>query len=151
MAISIKDKFIREAILDENGKQIGEIKFNPEDTATYTMLINIMEELVAGHKKINEIEIKDIDQKLETIEDFEKASDVFAKIKLATQTTDDMIDNITKELDGIFGVGTCDLFMQGSRDAELVLPLLNGVLPFFKNARKEKTQKYKRLNPPKKA
>lgn len=144
-SVQIRDKKKRIAI--KNGdKVIGEITFNPDNTEMYSKFLDILNVLAAGSKKIKDIKVDDslIDKKMETIEDFENASEVFGKIKQGLVLSDDLWKETCKNLDDLFGKGVCEYFTQGDSDVELLEPLFEVVTPFFEKARTEKVDKYKR-------
>lgn len=143
MAIKINNKIIKDNIEDMDGNVIGEIRYNPEDINSYNALLDIVEKITNVNKKrkklgnldkITDITIND--------ENIEEVSESFNELHDFTKFVANTIDEIKESLDSIFGDGTCDLFLQGSKDIELLMPLLNGVLPSFKKAREQKTNKY---------
>ena len=55
MAIIVKNKNIKEELVDENGNVLGYISYNPEDTTTYTMIAYLTkEENLINNKLIKE-------------------------------------------------------------------------------------------------
>jgi hypothetical protein len=152
--VSGESRIIRQDILNENEEKIGQIAYNPNDINALDKFWAIYDKLNRGSQKQKEIEIElgamdvDIlDRDLETVEEFQTAGDVIAKkgesIKAAITTFDD----IAKGLDEIFGEGTCQLFTKGYVDEVLLNPLIEGVMPDFEKAAKERkalVDKYKR-------
>ncbi|MCL2354957.1 MAG: hypothetical protein FWC68_03665 [Oscillospiraceae bacterium] len=139
-------------VLDEQGNKIGEVCFNPEDVGAYDAFLNILDKIVESQRKVKDIgEIEDFtDEEIENLkgtEDLEGLEDTFSKMKAIFQITVDLVDEINKDIDSIFGEGITELFLQGSKDIELLMPLLDGVMPIFQEAREQKTDKY--LNKPK--
>lgn len=144
MAIVIKSKKIKEDIADENGNVLGSISYNPEDTTTYTKLTDIMNDLL----KISD-EMKSLDRleklpenELKDIDEFEKYRNDFNTMNEVLHKCDDRIENIKKTVDEIFGIGTCKIIMEDSNDVDMLVPLIEEVIPKFKNARKGKVDKY---------
>ncbi len=143
MAIIVKNKNIKETIEDENGNVLGEIQYNPEDTTTYSKLCNILDDILKINSKLKEVSgIKNFSEKLNSIDEFEQHSEDFNKIKEAFNFYDEQVDKIIKEIDNIFGKGTCEIMMANSKDIDLLTPLIEGVLPKFKEQRTKKAQKY---------
>ena len=71
MAITIKDRFIKEDIIYENGNKIGEIKFNPNDANIMKKLSKIINDLENGLEETGKITIPKLKEgKMETSEDF---------------------------------------------------------------------------------
>ena len=141
MAITVKNNKISEEIVDENGKVLGKIEYDPSDTKAYNELLNIINETLEIKNKITEVPNID-DKSINTIEDLEKNRDIFNKILEVSNYSSDKIKNITERLDSIFGVGVCDIFLQGTQNLNYLEPLINGVLPNFKEARQGKIDKY---------
>ncbi len=144
MAIVIKSKKIKEDIVDENGNVLGSISYNPEDTTTYTKLTDIMNDLLKisdEMKSLNKLE-KFPENELKDIEEFEKYRNGFNTMNEVLHKCDDRIENIKKNVDEIFGVGTCKIIMEDSNDVDMLVPLIEEVIPKFKNARKGKVDKY---------
>lgn len=144
MAIVVQRKKIQEDLVDENGKVLGIISYNPEDTSTYKKLSNILQDLleisdevkkISNFPKIPEKEINDM-------EIFEKYRDNFNKMDQSLNLCDEKIENIKKSIDDIFGKGTSQIVMDNSNDIDLLKPLIEGVLPNFKKSRDNKTKKY---------
>ena len=147
MSIKRIYKNVREDVLDEQGNKIGEICFNPEDVGVYDAFLNILNKINDSQKKIENIgEIKDITseeiERMKDAKDLENLEDTFSKMKNISQVTVELVDEITKDINSIFGDGVSELFLQGSKDLELLMPLLDGVMPFFQKARENKTNKY---------
>lgn len=144
MAIVIKSKKIKEDVVDENGNVLGSISYNPEDTTTYTKLTDIMNDLLKisdEMKSLNKLE-KLPENELKDIEEFEKYRNGFNTMNEVLHKCDDRIENIKKTVDEIFGVGTCKIIMEDSNDVDMLVPLIEEVIPKFKNARKGKVDKY---------
>ena|GEM_PF-5954691 len=142
--VQIINKKIKIAVMDDE-KQIGEIAFNPDDDRTYNRFIDLAEILINGKRNIDSIQYdeNELNNKLETIEDFENASAILGKMKMALNIADSTLMEVCKGFDEIFGAGVCDLFMQGDHDAELLIPLIDAVTPYFKKVRDKKTGKYR--------
>lgn len=144
MAIVVKSKRIKDDITDENGNVLGIISYNPEDTRTYTRLSNVMNDILKIDKKRKSIgEIKDFSkEELQDIEDFEKYRESFEKVNEILRFIDEKMEHIIGEVDSIFGEGTCNILMEDTHDIELLVPLLESVMPNFEKARNKKTKKY---------
>lgn len=144
MALTIKNKFVREDIIDENGTKIGEIKFNPDDSAIMKSLTSILEDLSNSVKKIDEykgVEIPKLD-KTSSLEEFEKASDSIEKLSDMFNIEYEVIDNSIKSLEEIFGENTINCFTGGTKDIESLVPLIEFITPYIQKSRTKKVEKY---------
>ena len=144
MAVKIKSKKIKEDIADEKGNILGSISYNPEDTTTYTKLTDIMQDLLKISNEMKSLNtLQTIPEGgLNDIEEFEKYRDDFNKMNESLHKCDERIENIKKSIDGIFGNGVSDIIMEGSNDVDMLVPLIEEVIPKFKNARQGKVNKY---------
>lgn len=144
MALTIKNSFIKEDILDENGKKIGELKFNPNDSRIMSKLTKIVNDLGTSLEKLKSLgEMPQISaENLDTIEEFEKVSHEFKKIQegfdIEEEAVDDVLDNLTE----IFGQETINIFTGGTKDILSIMPLIEFVMPYVEQARKTKINKY---------
>lgn len=144
MALTIKNKFVREDILDEKGNKIGEIKFNPDDSLIMKTLSNILEDLSNSVKKLDEyknIKIPNLD-KTSSLEEFEKASSSIEKLSGMFNVEYEVADNSIKSLEKIFGEETINCFTGGTRDIEALIPLIDFIAPYVQKNRIEKVEKY---------
>lgn len=143
MALTIKNKLVKEDILDENGNKLGELKFNPNDSRIMKIMSSIIQDCKKAIKKINEYEkIKKPKDNLETLEDFEEASEYFEAYDKATDIEMDIVDKMINDLSEIFGKDTVELFTQGTKDAESLLPIIEFIEPYIKETRQSKVKKY---------
>lgn len=143
MAITIKDRFIKEDILDERGNKIGEIKFNPNDANIMKKLSKIINDLENGLEETNKITIPKLKEgKMKTSEDFEQAGITFKKIDEVLTIADNVICGILDDLIEIFGKETIEIFTGGTKDIDSLNPLLEFVLPYVKEAREKKINNY---------
>ncbi len=143
MALIIKSKFVKEEILDENSNKIGELKFNPNDSRIMKKMSTLVKEFSTAIKEINKLDkIKKPELELKTLEDFENATEYFEAFDKATDLEIEVVDKLINELSEIFGKETIDLFTQGTKDAESLLPVLNFIEPYVKENRQSKVEKY---------
>lgn len=143
MSLIIKSKFVKEEILDENGNKIGELKFNPNDSRIMKKMSILVKEFSTAIKEINKLDkIKKPELELKTLEDFENASEYFDAFDKATDLEIEVVDKLINELSEIFGKETIDLFTQGTKDAETLLPVLSFIEPYVKENRQSKIEKY---------
>lgn len=143
MALTIKNKLVKEDILDENGNKLGELKFNPNDSRIMKIMSSIIQDCKKAIKKIDEYEkIKKPKDNLETLEDFEEASEYFEAYDKATDIEMDIVDKMINDLSEIFGKDTVKLFTQGTKDVESLLPIIEFIEPYVKEARQSKVKKY---------
>lgn len=143
MALTIKNKLVKEDILDENGNKLGELKFNPNDSRIMKIMSSIIQDCKKAIKKVNEYEkIKKPKDNLETLEDFEEASEYFEVYDKAIDIEMDIVDKMINDLSEIFGKDTVELFTQGTKDAESLLPIIEFIEPYVKETRQSKVKKY---------
>lgn len=143
MALIIKSKFIKEDILDENGNKIGELKFNPNDSRIMKKMSTLIKEFSLAIKEINELDkVKKPKSDLKTLEDFENASDYFEAFDKATDLEISVVDKLINGLSEIFGRETVELFTQGTKDAESLLPIISFMEPYVKENRQSQVNKY---------
>ena len=144
MALTIKNSFIKEDILDENGNKLGEIKFNPNDSRIMSKLTKIVNELGDSLDKLKSMgEIPKIsNEDLQTIEDFEKVSETFKLMEQGFDIEEKAVDSVLDNLSEVFGKETINIFTGGTKDVLSVMPLIEYILPYVKDARKNKINKY---------
>lgn len=144
MALTIKNSFIKEDILDENGNKLGEIKFNPNDSRIMSKLTKIVNELGDSLDKLKSMgEIPKISSEdLQTIEDFEKVSETFKLMEQGFDIEEKAVDSVLDNLSEVFGEETINIFTSGTKDVLSVMPLIEYILPYVKEARKTKINKY---------
>lgn len=144
MALTIKNSFIKEDILDEKGNKLGEIKFNPNDSRIMSKLTKIVNELGDSLDKLKSMgEIPKIsNEDLQTIEDFEKVSETFKLMEQGFDIEEKAVDSVLDNLSEVFGEETINIFTGGTKDILSVMPLIEYILPYVKDARKNKINKY---------
>lgn len=144
MAIQIKNSFITEDVVDENGNKIGEIRFNPSDSRIMSKLTKIVNDLNESLTKLKDLgDMPKIPKEnLETIEDFEKVSGIFQTINKGFSIEESAIDGVIEDLTEVFGKETVELFTGGSKDVLSIMPLIEYVMPYVKKARETKINKY---------
>lgn len=143
MALIIKSKFIKEDILDENKNKIGELKFNPNDSRIMKKMSTLIKEFSVAIKEINKLDkVEKPKSELKTLEDFENASDYFEAFDKATDLEIDIVDKLIDGLSEIFGKETVELFIQGTKDAESLLPIISFMEPYVKKNRQSQVEKY---------
>lgn len=143
MALTIKNRLIKEDILDENKNKIGELKFNPNDSRIMKKMSTLIKEFSVAIKAINKLDkVEKPKSELKTLEDFENASDYFEAFDKATDLEIDVVDKLIDGLSEIFGKETIELFTQGTKDAESLLPIINFMEPYVKKNRQSQVEKY---------
>lgn len=144
MALIVKNNFIKEDIKDENGNKLGEIKFNPNDSRIMSKLTKIVNELGNSLDKLKSIGNmpKIPNEDLNTLEDFEKVSDSFKLIEQGFDIEEKAVDCVLDNLSEVFGEETINIFTSGTKDVLSVMPLIEYILPFVKEARQNKINKY---------
>ncbi len=148
MSLIVKNKFVVEDIIDEKGMKIGELKFNPSDSRIMNKLSQIITDATSSMNKIKTIgNVEDLsNKKLETIEDFENVQSDIEKICKGINIETDLIDRIFANLNEVFGKETIEIFTGGTQDIELLMPLLEFVMPYVKEARQKNVNKYIKNN-----
>ena len=148
MSLIVKNKFVVEDIIDEKGMKIGELKFNPSDSRIMYKLSQIITDATNSMNKIKTIgNVADLSNKrIETIEDFENVQSDIEKICKGINIETDLIDRIFANLNEVFGKETIEIFTGGTQDIELLMPLLEFVMPYVKEARKKNVNKYIKSN-----
>lgn len=144
MALIVKNNFIKEDIKDENGNKLGEIKFNPNDSRIMSKLTKIVNELGNSLDKLKSMGNmpKIPNEDLNTLEDFEKLSDSFKLIEQGFDIEEKAVDCVLDNLSEVFGEETINIFTGGTKDVLSVMPLIEYILPFVKEARQNKINKY---------
>lgn len=144
MALTVKQNFVIEDIVDENGKKLGEIKFNPNDSRIMNKLVKIVNDLEESLKKLKSMgDIPKIPKKnLETIEEFEQLSDSFKLIGQGFDIEEKAVDGVLDNLAEVFGEETIQIFTCGTKDVLSVMPLIEYIMPYVKEARTKKVNKY---------
>lgn len=144
MAIVAKSKNIEENIEDENGNLLGTISYDPEDIKSYRILmdiVNLISDMSKNAKNLNKLKLIG-DSKISNPEDFEKYDELFKECQKDFHSIDDGIEVIKNSIDDIFGEGTSSIMMGNGHNVELLMPLLDEVMPKFKGAREKKLNSY---------
>lgn len=143
--MEIKNKFVEEDIT-ENGKVIGKIRFNPNDSKIMYNLAKTVESLTSSLRKLNEIPIpREVNlDNLKTADDFIKSTEDFNNIANAYELEYETIREAIKNLEEIFGKDTIECFTKGTTDYYALMPLLEYVMPYVKKSRNSKVKEYLR-------
>lgn len=143
MGIQIKERLVKEQILDEKGRVIGELKFNPNDSRIMSKLSKVAKDIEKAIKEIKNIKITGIPtEDLENTEDFESVSESIDKIYKICDIETKTVDGVITELSEVFGKDTVELFTGGTSDIDSLSPLLDFIMPYVKEAREGKVSKY---------
>lgn len=144
MAIIAKNKFIVEDIVNESGDKIGEIKFNPNDSAIMKSLTDIMNDLSTAIEKLKKYDGKDLTKikQMTTIEEFEQVGKEFEQISEIFKIEYEIISDSIEKLKKIFGEECINCFTGGTMDVEALIPLLEYIAPYIQENRKSKVSKY---------
>lgn len=143
MALKIKNNFVREDIVDEKGNKLGELKFNPNDSRIMKKMSSLVNNFRKAVKEIDELDkVEKPNLESISIEDFDKASVFFEAFDKATDIEIEITDKLISELSEIFGKDTIELFTQGTKDAESLLPLIEFIEPYVRKERQKKLDKY---------
>lgn len=144
MALIIKNNLVREDILDENGKKLGELKFNPNDSRIMKTLSELVRDFSKRIKELDKLEkFEEIGKEnLKSVEDFERVGKSFETIDKALDIEVEAVDKMISSLSEIFGKETIELFTQGTKDAECLIPIIDFIEPYIKQTRQSKVKKY---------
>lgn len=144
MALKIKRKIIVENIEDENGKVIGQLKFDPKDERIMKKLSDIIKDLTDKVDKINNIgETHEISNKeLNNLEEFNSFKNNIEKISAKADLEYEGLKGIIDKLSEIFGQETMMAITGGSVSIENILPLIEFITPYIKEYRENLTGKY---------
>ena len=148
MALKIKSSIVVEKIEDENGNVLGEIKFNPGDQMIMKKLGDIIDTLTIGLNEIKELkglnqeDIKNLDKKLISVNDFEKASETINSLTKGIKIESDTVIKSIDSLKEVFGEETINIITEGIYDIEKILPLIEFLVPYIKENREKKLGKY---------
>lgn len=143
MAITVKDKNIKENLVDENGNILGSISYNPEDIKAFRKLsdiLNFINEMSKNTKYLNQLGV--LPKENISLDDFYKYEELFSGVRNELHTIGDLIEETKTSIDEIFGEGTSYILMGNGEDLELLMPLLDEVMPKFKSKREEKVNQY---------
>lgn len=144
MALTIKQKFVIEELFDENGKKLGELKFNPNDNRIMAKMSKIIKDLESVLKQVKDLgDIPELtDKKIKTIEEFEAEKDSINLICKGIDLEQMAFENVINDLSDIFGKETIDIFTGGTVDIDAVMPIIEFVMPYVKNASNQRVSKY---------
>jgi len=143
MSLVIKQNFVTEDLLDENGNKIGELKFNPNDSRIMGKLSKIVKDADAAMKKLKSMgDMPKLNKRLETLEDFDDAQADIEKVCNAFSLESELVDSVFKDLYEVFGKDTIDIFTSGTKDVQALQPLLDYIMPYISEARSKKVSKY---------
>lgn len=144
MALIIKNNLVKEDILDENEKKLGELKFNPNDSRIMKTLSELVRDFSKRIKELDKLEkFEEIGKEdLKSVEDFERVGKSFETIDKALDIEVEAIDKMINSLSEIFGKETIELFTQGTKDAECLIPIIDFIEPYIKQTRQSKVKKY---------
>lgn len=147
---SQEDLKITEELFDNNNNKIGEISFYPRKVSFTNKLYSIYKEILnsgKSFKKLEEIGIKNKEEnrQLESLEDFENALKECEEIGNNIATLERSPILICEDLDNLLGYGTCDLYLEKSREIEdlvYLLPLIEIVISAITKISNEKVKPY---------
>ena len=146
MSLVVNKSLVIEEIKNEKGEVIGEVKFNPNDTRIMSRLSKIVNDLTDTIKKIRNVGEFNLNKKLETIEDFENASEEFKKVYEAFRLQEEANVRAIEDLEDIFGKDTIELFTNNTKDITTLLPLLEFITPYIKKSSEKRIEKYVNKN-----
>lgn len=148
MSVIIKRKLVEEEIVDEEGNVLGKICFNPNDVRIINKLSKIMVDIQKVLKKAESMgDIPVINQdKLSTLEEFQKSAEDFEKINNMLNLETDASREIIEDLSSVLGKETIEIFTGGTYDLNTLDPLLDFIIPHIKKARKSKIDNYLNSN-----
>lgn len=147
MKIIVKNKLIREDILDESGNKLGELVFNPNDNRIMNKLYKIVQDAQNAVKKLDKLgKMPNVDKlkntTLTNIDDFEKVSDDIDLLCKGGKIETETIESIFQDLYEIFGKETIDIVTQKTQDLDMLEPIIEFIKPYIEESRKQKIKKY---------
>lgn len=144
MGIKRVNNLVRNDILDENDNKIGEAIFDPTDIFTYNKFFNLVDSLCDIEKlKKRSSKIKNIpSNELKSFEDFEKVKDIFNDLRNVTEEYIVRVDKLSEDINSIFGDGVSELLLNGGKNIENLIPLIDWATPYFKKVKSQKQSKY---------
>ena len=123
-SLQVRTGEIKLQIIDDAGEERGIFKFNPSDIESAKKVIAFQEEL---NEKQAEFEEK-ID-KAETAED---------RVNILSEVCD-YFNNL---IDECFGAGSSELLFGGAKTLSMYDDFINGIIPYYEQASKERVAKY---------
>lgn len=143
MGIVIKNNFITEDIIDENGNKLGELKFNPSDSRIMGKLSSVIRKSTLALNKLKDKKIPNLSNaEFTSIEDFEKHEEDIKIVCDAMELEEQTYKEIFNDLSEVFGKETIEIFTGGTLDIETLKPLLEFVMPYVTEDRTKKVNKY---------
>ena len=144
MVIKTKNNFIEEDIIDENGNILGKIRFNPSDSRIMRKLTKIVNDLGKVLKEVDNLgDIPKIpENELKNLKDFEEVASTFEKLEKGYKLEEEAVDGVITDLTEIFGKETIEVFTGGTKDIMSLMPLIEFIMPYVKNDRESKINKY---------
>lgn len=143
MGIVIKNNFITEDIIDENGNKLGELKFNPSDSRIMGKLSSAIRKSTLALNKLKDKKIPNLsNSEFTSIEDFEKHEEDIKIVCDAMELEEQTYKEIFNDLSEVFGKETIEIFTGGTLDIETLKPLLEFVMPYVTEDRTKKVNKY---------
>jgi len=121
--------------IERDGKNVGEISFNPSDAFFIDKLYALYEKMDTKQKeyqkKATKLECKDLDE-------YGIPKNMRSQIELYNEACEYMCG----EIDGLFGENTCKKVFGGTTNFELFEQFLNGIAEYVQPIRKERMSKY---------
>lgn len=143
MGIVIKNNFITEDIIDENGNKLGELKFNPSDSRIMGKFSSAIRKSTLALNKLKDKKIPNLSNaEFTSIEDFEKHEEDIKIVCDAMELEEQTYKEIFNDLSEVFGKETIEIFTGGTLDIETLKPLLEFVMPYVTEDRTKKVNKY---------
>lgn len=122
--------------IERDGVVTGELKFNPSDATFAERFYNLYSELT---KKLEEY-----DRKAKALAEQAQA-DGYGVPDNAKEQLDVLLEGcryLRDKIDELFGAGTSEAAFGDVLDPGLFIQLLTAIMPFFEEARQEKTRRY---------
>lgn len=115
-------------ILDDFGKERGIFTFNPED-------INSAKAVLQVQKQLPEFEAAYDKKVKEAVTDEDKV-----------QCLDDMVTELNKTIDEIFGEGSSQVLFGGAKTISMYFDFFEGIQSYYDKASKSRMAKYSKFN-----
>ena len=124
----------------ENGVKIGEITFDPTSRKERRKIMSVYAKLAHLSDKLTrlqEIDHTAIAKDLDSTKDFKATCEAFDQYVGAFDALETTTREVVPEVDGIFGDGTCEIFLQGTDDIEMLLPFLESAMALYEEPNAE--------------
>ena len=100
-----------------------------------------MTEYINKLKKMGDLP-KTLNNEPKNAQEFEEMAENFSKIYERLEIENEALDGVFRDLKEVFGEETINLFTKNTKDVDLIMPLIEFVIPYVEKVRNEKVSKY---------